>query len=83
MNGESSTQSSSSKKRSKQIIQCRACNCFIFAKDIDKHQKLDDSTKNLTESSLQLETPKLLIQKRVSKIKYTKMSSFGILESLF
>ncbi|KAL7074071.1 hypothetical protein ACQ4LE_006718 [Meloidogyne hapla] len=73
MNGEgTSSSNSSSKKRSKQLIQCRACNCFMLSKDIDKHQKLNESTTNLSESSIQLETPKQVIQKRVNKISNTR-----------
>ncbi|CAK5089963.1 unnamed protein product [Meloidogyne enterolobii] len=66
--------SSSSKKRFKQLIQCKSCNCFVLAKDIDKHSKLNNeattTTTNLSESCI-VETPKLLVHKRVNKVNKT------------
>ncbi|CAK5090310.1 unnamed protein product [Meloidogyne enterolobii] len=67
--------SSSRKKRFKQLIQCRSCNCFVLAKDIDKHSKLNNeattTATNLSESCI-VETPKLLVQKRVNKQNTTR-----------
>nr|CAD2175043.1 unnamed protein product [Meloidogyne enterolobii] len=82
-NNSNNNNSSSSKKRFKQLIQCRSCNCFVLAKDIDKHSKLNNeattTTTNLSESCI-VETPKLLVHKRVNKVNKTLNKCLDVLD---